>query len=287
MQHLSRLAARQNTDGGWGYGTGGSWVEPTVLAILALSAAGEMDSQAIRRGRKWIAENQRPDGGWPPRASVTESTWVTALVLLLPSDASFQVDLEAAKRWLLNRTGRESSWVERWRAFLATGRMPQKAPTGWPWFSDTATWVIPTCFSLLALQRAYRRSAGSAVLERCESAREFLLARQCRDGGWNHGSTKALGYDSGSYPETTGLALLALHGVDSPRLTASIQMARRYLQVTTSLEAESWLRMGLLAHGVRTPDVLRNEGHGGTEEHAIAALAEAAAQGRDFFLVPS
>src|SRR5579863_6243866 len=244
MLDLSRLAARQNADGGWGYQIGSSWTEPTVFAMLALAASGEVDSPAVRRGMKWIEGTQRPDGGWAPRVSVQESTWVTALVLLLPDRVQSSIHREAAVEWLLHRTGRESSWVQRWRAFLTTGHPPGNDPMGWPWISDTVAWVIPTCFGLLALEKCNRIHPSEQIRERCQSARDFLLARRCRDGGWNHGSTKALGYDSGSYPETTGLALLALHAVNPNPLTQSIETARRYLDTTMSREAEGWLRLG-------------------------------------------
>jgi hypothetical protein len=205
-------------------------------------------------------------------------------VLLLPDYLHSNINQKAAEDWLLRRTGRESSWVLRWRAFLNTGRMAENNPAGWPWFSDTAAWVIPTCFGLLALEKAYRRHATDQVHDRCQSGRDFLLARRCRDAGWNHGSTKALGYDSDSYPETTGLALLALHTVNSIQLGQSIDTARRHLANTTSLEAECWLRMGLSAHGEKASGVLRNYGHDETEEGALAILAEATLRGHSVFL---
>jgi squalene-hopene/tetraprenyl-beta-curcumene cyclase len=77
--HRIRRAVRwledhQNADGGWGedcrsyddpawIGHGESTASQTAWALLALHAAGE-DSLAVRRGLKWIVENQRPDGTW-------------------------------------------------------------------------------------------------------------------------------------------------------------------------------------------------------------------------------
>ncbi len=72
----------------------------------------------------------------------------------------------------------------------------------------------------------------------------------CADGGWNHGSNRALGRDGDSYPETTGIALVALHAVPpSPQLERAKAAARRHLASCRTAEGVAWLRMGLAAHG--------------------------------------
>ena len=73
-----KLLAYQNADGGWGYGKGSSWTEPTALALLALPIRSEARAQAS----SWLRKMQNPDGGWPPQPSVAESTWVTSLAVL-------------------------------------------------------------------------------------------------------------------------------------------------------------------------------------------------------------
>jgi squalene-hopene/tetraprenyl-beta-curcumene cyclase len=68
------LEQHQNADGGWGedarsyddsswIGRGDSTASQTAWALLALHAAGER-SPAVRRGVRWLVENQRPDGTW-------------------------------------------------------------------------------------------------------------------------------------------------------------------------------------------------------------------------------
>jgi squalene-hopene/tetraprenyl-beta-curcumene cyclase len=68
------LAEHANDDGGWGedlrsyadpewIGRGTSTASQTAWALLALLAAGE-DSAAVERGVRWLADTQRPDGGW-------------------------------------------------------------------------------------------------------------------------------------------------------------------------------------------------------------------------------
>jgi hypothetical protein len=235
------------------------------------------------KGSDWLARFQRSDGGWAPRPSVDQSTWVTALILLLPDQVA-AVKREAALRWVAGNTGRESTWIQRIRSALLEGHVDQTSAAGWPWFPDTVAWVTPTCIGLLALEKANRLRHFSHLEDRCRDAHQYLLSHVCRDGGWNHGSTKALGYDSDSYPETTGQALLALHSMRGDTPGSSLDSARRHFDSCQSLEALNWLRLGLLAQGMRPPDRPSPKGHGSVPEIAISLLASAAANGRNVFL---
>ena len=294
------LLGRQNTDGGWSYFRGGSWTEPTCYALLALAASGMGHTAEVRRGINWLHRCQRPDGGFAPRESVKESTWVTALTLLLPPDTP-GFDRSRAETWTVDQTGRESGWIFRLRLWMlgADSSGESLSFDGWPWYPGAAAWVGPTAVSVLALQklakRGVNRANGSDLKKRIDQGLGYLLARRCSDGGWNHGSTRALGYDSDSYPETTGLALLALHGVDDPKVTQGLERAEQQLAVCKSSEGVSWLRLGLGAHG-RSPlaaaGVPKQAGdgsnappmHGGVMELALAALADAAQAGKNLFL---
>jgi len=279
------LLEAQNRDGGWSYRRGGSsWTEPTCYALLALAAAGRDVSEAAQRGVRWLADRQRADGGWAPRPGVDESTWVTALVLLLPGGMNGGVNTARAAAWLVAETGRESTFVERLRMRLLGAPLdPSQAFDGWPWFPGAAAWVTPTALSILALEKLDRRKSQASLRDRIAQGRGFLLARRCRDGGWNHGSTKALGYDSDSYPETTGVALLALHDSKAAELAAADSLAERQLSVCQSSEAASWLTLGLCSRGRRvrtTPPPM----HSQTIELALASVAEAAVEGHNLFL---
>jgi squalene cyclase len=276
------LAERQNPDGGWSYHRGGSWTEPTCYALLALAALGAGQSAAARRGGVWLASRQRPDGGWAPRDSVDESTWVSALVLLLPPEIA-TVDRNRAVAWVLAQTGRESGWMYRLRQWMLGARAEVSQQfDGWPWYPGAAAWVAPTALTVLALEKS-NRAADPRIHERLEQGREFLLARRCPDGGWNHGSTRALGYDSGSYPETTGVALLALHSSRKPEIESGVSSAERQLAACRSTEAASWLQLGLLARGRPAPAPAVDP-QGGVLEMALGTLAQAASQGRNLFL---
>ena len=279
------LLDRQNSDGGWSYrNTGSSWTEPSCYALLALCADDLSNSDAVRRGVQWLATRQRSDGGWAPRDGVDQSTWVTAATMLLPASIANGIDRERASQWLLDQTGRESSFAHRLRLrLLGATEDPSQRFDGWPWYPGAAAWVAPTALSILALDKFNSKTHRTPVQERIEQGREFLLARRCGDGGWNHGSTHALGYDSDSYPETTGIALLALHSAGGPRIGQAVEVAERHLQNCQSLEAASWLRLALFASG-RKPGPLALSPHGGTSEIALNSLARAAAAGRNLFI---
>ena len=288
--YSEELLDRQNPDGGWGYGrVGSSWTEPTCYALLALTSGevypseGSRSTVAVRKGLQWLTAGQRSDGGWAPRPGVDESTWVTALALLLPSNLSVG-DRQHASQWLLSQSGRESGFIYRLRLRLLGVRLdPNQQFDGWPWYPGTAAWVAPTALTFLALQKLNSSTRDVQIEKRLAEGKAFLLARRCRDGGWNHGSTQALGYDSDSYPETTGVALLALHGSKAPELGNAVEVAERHLRESHSLEATSWLTLGLLAHG-RSPAEVSVMPHQGTVAISLAAMAEGARQGRNPFV---
>ena len=268
--------ARQNPDGGWAYGNGASgtaisWVEPTALVLLAQSATEA--TPAYSRGLEFLKSLQRSDGGWSPQAAVTESTWITSLAALLPEQLLGPDRVEKARDWMVGQTGRESGW--RWKLTQRINGNKEEFPDGWPWFPGAAAWVIPTSYGILAFEKALRRRDNSKFRERLEAGRRFLLSHMCADGGWNHGGNKALGRDGNSYPETTGIALLALrHAAESPQLKKAKQTARRHLAECRTAEGTSWLRMGLAAHGEivapTSEPICRT-----TMDYALVALARA------------
>jgi len=283
--NIGILAGKQNRDGGWPYLRGSSWTEPTAYAVLALLAAGE--TEPARRGVSWILAIQRPDGGWPPQAGVERSTWVTALVALLPPEHLGARAHARAIAWLMETTGRESTTTYRLREWLlGNPRPPEQEFPGWPWIPDAAAWVAPTSLAVLALDKEYRRRPLPAIRDRIDSGRRFLLARMCHEGGWNYGSAGALGYESRPYPETTGMALAALRGVRSPRTERALTLAQRFLGECRSADALNWLRLGLLAHGQLPAGYCHplEIADRTLPDTSLGLLVAEAAKGRDFFL---
>jgi hypothetical protein len=243
------LIRKQNRDGGWPYVAGGSWTEPTVLAILALESAGE--TAPAERGVAWLRSLVRSDGGWPPRREVDQSSWVTALVTLLGPEQIGAAAHRRAIAWLLDTTGEETTVLFRFREWLLGNDTPVSDPRfpAWPWLPGTAAWVGPTSIAILALDKENRRQPAAAIRRRIDAGRQFLLSRACDEGGWNHGAPAPLGYPAPPYPETTGMALAALRGIQAPQVDRGLTAAERFLAECRSADALNWLRFGLRVHG--------------------------------------
>jgi hypothetical protein len=271
------LPSLQREDGGWGYSGQASWTEPTALALLALSARNT-NADAFSRGSRWLERVRRPDGGWAPKPGVEESTWVTALSVL--AGRRDGVD------WLMRQTGVESTAVQRVRMLLLGAKQDYAEGTvGWPWYPGTFAWVSPTAVTILALDRYLPNSGSEKMRQRIDEGRKTLLARACPDGGWNHGASRALGTDASSYPETTGLALLALRGVRSAKVDRGVAAAEKHMTNCRAAQGRSWLALALLAHG-RKPEPVRVPGIRCRDamDAAMVILAEAAMEGRNVFL---
>ncbi len=244
--------SKQNPDGGWAYSRGCSWAEPTALVLLAQTVTG-IDRESFAAGANYLRSLAAPDGGWRPQSGVAESNWVTSLVAVLPPG---WVDSRPAIEWLKRQTGRESA-----------GRTD--LPNGWPWFTGASAWVAPTAFSILAFERALQQRADAEISNRVAEGKRFLLSRRCADGGWNYGGNRALGRDGDSYPETTGIALLALRGVQ-----VDLACAKRHLAGCRSAEGIAWLRMGLAAQG-ESAAVIREPAIRTITDAALWAIASA------------
>lgn len=281
---IEAIRAARNPDGGWPYRKGGSWTEPTVYALLA-HRAGRAELPRAACAFDWLRGAQQPDGGFAPRQSVAQSTWVTALVALLPPALVGARPHARAVAWLLNQSGMEASTVFHLCEFLRDGALPATPElAGWPWFPGTAAWVTPTSLAILALEKCYWDRPSPILRERIEAARAFLLSRRCADGGWNYGAPVALGYRSGAYPETTGQALVALRGVDPSMLQSAFALANRFLQAGQPAAATAWLRLGLLAHRqLPASDSCAAPPSRTVPDAALSFLATAAEQGNNVF----
>jgi hypothetical protein len=281
----SPIAARQLPDGGWGYGRD-AWTEPTALALLALSTEAGEHTLSLRAGIDWLRRARRSDGGWPPNPRVNQSvTWATSLALLTIGTLTGE-PCTSSVQWLLDTSGREAGMAFR-LIQLFKKEQDRGGFEGWPWYPGTSAWVAPTAMAIRALEKM-RASQPShmhrRIRERVESGRDFLMARRCLDGGWNHGSSRPLGYEAESYAETTGVALLGLTGVPRAALEPSLRRAEVEFAASRSAQGRAWLRLALVTHG-HCIAVGGGEPPGrDVTDVALNAIAQAAQQGRNVFI---
>ena len=125
---------------------------------------------------------------------------------------------------------------------------------------------------------------AGGIPQRIEIGQQFLMDRICQDGGWNYGRANVLGVDADSYPETTGQALLALHGLSSAKLEKPLAAAQAQVGRCQSAEGLSWLQLGLQAHGITAAGPAHVLPHRHVADTSLGILARAALRGRNLFL---
>ena len=178
------LRSRQMKSGGWAYfDSVQESLEATCLAELALAPERQASSSAAIL---FLLKSQLSDGGWPAFLGDSEGSWTTALALCtLNSTGDFTAAREKAFRWLYAERGREGHWFWRWK-FKTSDRNVRFDPDkyGWPWVTGSASWVIPTAFSIIAIKqftvcnRSRNRRNASIWAWRC-----FWTAHVLTEGG--------------------------------------------------------------------------------------------------------
>jgi hypothetical protein len=234
---------------GWGYRPGAApCVEPTVLACLGLLASGP-DGRAgdaaaeVRGSADWLADFQGRDGSLGVSAALPTPGWTTAYGLLLwGALGGYSAPRERAARWLLGQEGITVPNLD------PGGRTAghDTSLVGWPWVSDTHSWLEPTALAVLAMRRD-----GKADHPRVAGGLRLIRDRAIASGGWNYGNNRLFGSDLRPQPAPTGLALLALAGVDGR--TGSVERAigylREALRETRAPQSLCWGVLGLRAWG--------------------------------------
>ncbi len=280
------LLNAQNGNGGWGYRSNSSWTEPTALALLALEAHS-LIAAAYEQGCAWLRHNQRSDGGWAPNPTIETSTWVTSLSVLALSHVDRTSDGYArAVEWIVRQIKPEPGSIEQF-IFRMTGLSPQQQSGGSPWFSGTAAWIGPTVMTVLALSEAGRYNNDGRLRSYVKRGRGYVLSTRCPDGGWNHGGSRFRSETAESYPEMTGMALVALQGIPASQLGPSIERANAYLTSPGSIEALSWLQMGLLRYDGTVLKRKTKLPCRTTRDISLRLLALAAGTGRNRLLTAS
>ena len=236
--HLESLAALAHADGGWGYAPGqAAHLEPTCLALLALSAEAPRFRAAIDAGKAWLTQCACSDGTYRLARGRPEAVWPTALVLFVQASLEYpaeEVDRTAAA--LLGRRGRPAETIDDQEINDIDLHL-----VGWPWAENTFSWVEPTAWACLALRRA-----GQGEHPRVREGQKLLLDRALEEGGVNYGNRRIFGVSLEAIPGPTAAMLLALQGRPAdPRVAAAAEFLRRQADDGEDLEHLCWARLAL------------------------------------------
>jgi hypothetical protein len=243
------LRSRQMKSGGWAYfDSVQESLEATCLAELALAPERQANSsEAIL----FLLKSQLSDGGWPAFLGDSEGSWTTALALCtLNSTGDFTAAREKAFRWLYAERGREGHWFWRWK-FKTSDRNVRFDPDkyGWPWVTGSASWVIPTAFSIIAIEQFTVCNRSEESEKRIHLGVEMLLDRECVDGGWNSGNSLVYGVPLRPHVEATAIALLALQ--DEQRIEMvqkSLSWLRQNAASVDSVSSLAWCILTLFVY---------------------------------------
>lgn len=244
------LAQKQLPSGAWAALSSSRQpaLEPTALACVAL---GQEFQSAHDRATQFLLGIQNSNGSWPVLPGDSpEGSWVTSLACIALHD-KIEAIPEQLKgfAWLIDSAGAESDWLWKWK-FRTTDRHVRLDPDkfGWPWVPHTNSWVVPTAFSILALNQrcACAPDAGSS---RVELGIAMLLDRACPGGGWNAGNGVVYDVALAPHPDDTAVALLAFaRRRQEPTVQMSVDWLERIAPALRAPWSLAWSILALAAH---------------------------------------
>jgi uncharacterized protein (DUF362 family) len=234
------LAALACPDGGWGYAPGqAAHLEPTCLALLALSREPHRFQTAVDAGKAWLQQCSPGDGSYRLARGRAEAAWPTALVLFV--QASLSEDAATINRTASALLGLRGKHIDN-KDDEEVNDIDQKL-VGWPWADGNFSWVEPTAWACLALRRA-----GFGEHPRVEEGTKLLLDRALEQGGVNYGNRRIFGISLEPIPVPTALMVLALQGRDDPSVAKAVEYLRDKALAGDDLEHLCWARLALDAH---------------------------------------
>jgi hypothetical protein len=245
----AEIEARSLPNGGWTAGTGSrASVETTCYGLMALH---NHRSAARDSAIDFLLRIRNRDGSWPAfDGDDTDGCWTTALAFIaLRFVYPSLPDLNRSLSWLVRNKGRESHWFWKWK-FKTVDRAVQFDPDkfGWPWFSGTVSWIIPTAFALIALKQSLDCCATAEVTKRIEAGIAMLLDRACPSGGWNAGNGMVFGAALKPHIDSTAIALLALEDNGDAIAVQGLNWLRHACLDCSSVYSLSWAALALLRH---------------------------------------
>jgi len=198
---------------GWGYRADSpqAFPEPTCYSLLALADT----SFSIDEPLGWLSRLVNP-GGQLYLPNDDSPNWGTSHLIITLSRLDLLPHLrQASIEWLLIW---KSQYVETTEVVTLDGSL-----IGWPWISDTFSWVQPTSYAVFAL-----KLVGLREHARVKEAETLLFDRMCPGGGWNFGNPIILGRPIDPSLSETSIALFALQ--DVPEAATAIEVGLALLE---------------------------------------------------------
>jgi hypothetical protein len=219
-------------------------------------------------------------------------TSLCCLALTAIGDQTQAGTIESGLSWVCNDWPSDSSPWRRFLSRLSSQRDVAPINTslrGWSWTPGTSSWVEPTSFALLALERIESPELAAKAKRRRSLATSLLFDRMCPGGGWNAGNPVVYGAAGEPGVVPTALALLALRNVPARReITLSLDWLAAVAASIQSPGSLALAQISLRTHGRSLPAgsaalsaALENSGF--LENTLVAAWAVLAA-GSDFWL---
>ena len=183
---------------GWGYRSDSpqAFPEPTCYSLLALADT----SFSLTEPLNWLSGLVNSEGQlYLPNDD--SPNWGTSHLLITLSRLNLLSDLQQVSiDWLLEW---KSQYIETTEVVTLDGTL-----IGWPWISDTFSWVQPTSYAIFAL-----KLVGLGTHGRVKEAEALLFDRMCRQGGWNFGNPIILNRPIDPSLSETAIALFALQDI--------------------------------------------------------------------------
>src|SRR5262245_53082226 len=243
IESLSKeLIQLAHPSGGWGYAANHArQIEPTCLSLLALGNQTDCES-TTNAALVCLSSFRRNYGSYRLNEGREEAVWGTALsIVVLENHPTDDNTIKTSASFLLGvrgKPGQEDPETD--AAFDIDIRL-----VGWPWAEGTFSWVEPTAWASLALQKC-----GQGSHPRVQEGIRLLLNRAFDSGGTNYGNKRVLETITEPIPGPSAVALLALqhHGHE-----ARVQATRDYIRMdakrSEDVEHLSLTKLALSAHG--------------------------------------
>jgi squalene-hopene/tetraprenyl-beta-curcumene cyclase len=193
------LCGMQSSDGGWAafdadnshlltaklpFCDFGAVIDPPSADVTAhivemLAAVGLRESEACRRGVRWLIQAQEVDGSWFGRwgANHLYGTGAVVPALIAAGLPASDAAIGAAIRWLENHQNPDGGWGEDLRSYRDSS-----------WIGEGASTASQTAWALLALQAAGQRSSVA------ERGVRWLVDAQQPDGSWDEPQFTGTGF---------------------------------------------------------------------------------------------